>query len=245
MDGRWGGFIQAGRAEILAWSDYRGRTDFLRFLLNTVNRSNVNKAEVRLLEQAAAGHVAAARELYERYREVAFRVAFRVTGRREDALDVVQDAFIRAFERLDQFHGQSGFQTWLLRIVTNRALDLIRARRVRYAVSLDADEDRNAVPLPAGGKESAPGHEIESRELAERLRAAIEALPPEQRAVFALYATGEMTYGQIAEVLDIPIGTVMSRLYHARRRLHQMLPDLAPPDAETQRSSGDSPETER
>ncbi|MEW6254123.1 MAG: sigma-70 family RNA polymerase sigma factor, partial [Planctomycetota bacterium] len=64
--------------------------------------------------------------------------------------------------------------------------------------------------------------------LAERLRRAIDALPPDQKAVFSLYATGEMTYGKIAEVLGIPIGTVMSRLYHARRRLHDMLPDLRP-----------------
>ena len=60
------------------------------------------------------------------------------------------------------------------------------------------------------------------------MRQAIESLPPDQRAVFALYATGDLTYGQIAEVLGIPIGTVMSRLYHARRKLHEMLPDLAP-----------------
>jgi RNA polymerase sigma-70 factor (ECF subfamily) len=73
-----------------------------------------------------------------------------------------------------------------------------------------------------------PGDELERGELAGRLRRAIEALPPDQRAVFALYATGDMTYGQIAEALGIPIGTVMSRLYHARRRLHEMLPDLAP-----------------
>jgi RNA polymerase sigma-70 factor (ECF subfamily) len=82
--------------------------------------------------------------------------------------------------------------------------------------------------LAADREPDRPGADLERRELADRLETAVESLPPEQRAVFALYATGEMTYGQIAEVVGIPIGTVMSRLYHARRRLHQLLEDLAP-----------------
>jgi RNA polymerase sigma-70 factor (ECF subfamily) len=69
---------------------------------------------------------------------------------------------------------------------------------------------------------------LEQQELGERIRQAVELLPPEQRAVFSLYAAGDMTYGQIADVLEVPIGTVMSRLFHARRRLHELLPDLVP-----------------
>jgi RNA polymerase sigma-70 factor (ECF subfamily) len=69
---------------------------------------------------------------------------------------------------------------------------------------------------------------LEQQELGERIRQAVELLPPEQRAVFSLYAAGDMTYGQIADVLEVPIGTVMSRLFHARRRLRELLPDLEP-----------------
>lgn len=196
--------------------------------MNTVKRSNVNTAEIYLVDQAAAGDREARRELFERYREPAYRVALRVVGRNEDALDVVQDSFIRAFERLGEFQRESGFQTWLLRIVSNRALDLLRARKVQRAIPLDGDDDDPRLELAASHADTQPGRELESRELGERLRRAIETLSPDQRAVFALYATGEMTYGQIAEALGIPIGTVMSRLYHARRRLHEMLPDLAP-----------------
>jgi len=196
-----------------------------------VTRSNVDPTEVCLVDRAAAGDRDARRELFERYRDTAYRVALRVTGRNEDALDVVQDAFIRAFDRLGEFQRESGFQTWLLRIVSNRALDVLRARKVRLAVPLDSDDgdDLRRAPI-ADESEPEPGSELERRELGERLRRAIESLPPDQRAVFALYATGEVTYGQIAEALGVPIGTVMSRLYHARRRLHEMLPDLAPPE---------------
>lgn len=196
--------------------------------MNSANRSNVEQPGLCLAERAAAGDREARRELFERHREVAYRVALRITGRPEDALDVVQDSFIRAFERLGDLQRESGFQTWLLRIVSNRALDLLRARRVRLSIPLDGDDDDARLELAAPDAQNRPERGIEHRELAERLRRAIESLPPDQRAVFALYATGEMTYGQIAEALGIPIGTVMSRLYHARRRLHGMLPDLAP-----------------
>ena len=189
-----------------------------------------------MVEQAAAGDREARRQLFERFREVAYRVALRVTRRPEDALDVVQDSFLRAFERMGEFQRESGFQTWLLRIVSNRALDLLRARRVRLAVPLDTDDDERSATVAVVAADGPPGHEMERRELADRLRRAIETLPPDQRAVFALYATGELTYGQIAEVLGIPIGTVMSRLFHARKRLHEMLPDLAPVSAEGENS---------
>ena len=204
--------------------------------MNSVNRSIVDSPEPLLVEQAAAGDREARRQLFERFREVAYRVALRVTRRPEDALDVVQDSFLRAFERMGEFQRESGFQTWLLRIVSNRALDLLRARRVRLAVPLDTDDDERSATVAVVAADGPPGHEMERRELADRLRRAIETLPPDQRAVFALYATGELTYGQIAEVLGIPIGTVMSRLFHARKRLHEMLPDLAPVSAEGENS---------
>ena len=94
-------------------------------------------------------------------------------------------------------------------------------------VGLDGSGDGSRPDPPARAADSRPGQRIEAGELAHRLHRAIESLPPAQRAVFALYATGEMTYGEIAESLGVPIGTVMSRLHHARRRLYELLPDLA------------------
>jgi RNA polymerase sigma-70 factor (ECF subfamily) len=200
--------------------------------VNEVKDPDVKKTEVRLVRRAAAGDNDAQHELFERYRGVAYRVALRISGRAEDALDVVQDSFIRAFDRLGGFQEGAAFKTWLMRIVSNRALDLLRSRKVRRAVPITSDDDGARADPPASGAETDPGHGLESIELAERLNTAIESLSPDQRAVFALYATGELTYGQIAEAVGIPIGTVMSRLYHARRKLHEMLPDLAPKTTE-------------
>lgn len=200
--------------------------------MNIAPSSNVQPAELRLVDAAAAGDREARRELFERYRTPAFHVAYRITGRSEDALDVVQDSFIKAFQSLGSFQRDAGFKTWLLRIVANRALDLLRARRVRLAASFDGDEDSGAAPEPPAGGEDDPGQRLERREIGQRVAAAVERLPPDQRAVFSLYATGEMTYGQIAEVLGVPIGTVMSRLYHARLKLKARLADLDPGGAE-------------
>lgn len=190
-------------------------------------------AERSLIEAAAAGSSDARRRLFELHRDAAYQAAFRVTGRAEDALDVVQDAFIRAFERLAEFQQDASFRTWLLRIATNRALDLLRARKVRLAASLDArdDDDERRVDLPSG-ETDAPDRPVEQQELAARLQAAIDRLPIEQRTVFSLYAAGGMTYGEIAEAVGVPIGTVMSRLFHARRRLQEQLGDLGPRDEE-------------
>lgn len=189
--------------------------------------SLVDPLEVQLVQRAAEGDRDARRELFERHRESAFRVALRITGSRHDALDVVQDSFIKAFDGLEDFQRDAAFGTWLLRIVTNRALDHLRRQKVRLAVSLDADDQGvgNTISRP---DDERPGEALERREQAERLRQAIDKLPPEQRAVFALYASGDVTYGQIAEIVGVPIGTVMSRLHHARRRLREMLADLAP-----------------
>ena len=185
----------------------------------------VDQLEIRLLEQAAAGVADARRDLFERYRAAAYRVGLRITGRHEDALDVTQDAFIRAFEKLDTFERGASFKTWLLRIVSNRALDVLRKRRVRIAAPLDnGDENRIEPPAPAISPESG----MEREEIGSRIRLAMEKLPPDQRAVISLYATGDLTYGEIAETLGVPIGTVMSRLFHARKKLAALLPDLAP-----------------
>jgi len=200
--------------------------------VNSVNGEPVETSELQLVEAAARGDREARRELFERYRQAAFRVAWRITGRHEDALDVVQDGFIRAFERLEGFRGEARFKTWLLRIVSSRALDLLRARKVRLAVSLDGGRD-DAEPgfAPPAAPDEPPDARCERQALSEKLRHAIEALPPDQRATFSLYAVGELTYGEIAAALGVPIGTVMSRLHHARRRLREMLPDLAPEGA--------------
>ena len=228
MDGDRAGIIQSERAEIVRTSDYPLALEFPARSVNSMDPSNIDTPEWQLVDCAAAGDRDARHVLFERHRETAYRVAMRITRRHDDALDVVQDGFIRAFQRLGDFQRESGFKTWLLRIVANRALDLLRSRKVRQALPIDGGED-SAGPLLAGDEATgAPGRDLEQRELRDRLHAAIQRLPAAQQTVFVLYATGELTYGEIAATLNVPLGTVMSRLYHARRRLHELLPEFAP-----------------
>jgi RNA polymerase sigma-70 factor (ECF subfamily) len=186
---------------------------------------NDDTPEWSLVERASDGDPDARRELFERYRDQAYRVAFRVTGNGDDALDVVQDSFIKAFESLGEFQRDAGFKTWLLRIVTNRGLDHLRWRKVRLAVPIDGTNDEGPVQVAAAERDP-PGAALERQEMAQQVERAMDSLPPEQRAAFALHASGEMTYGQIAEVTGVPIGTVMSRIFHARRRLREALAGL-------------------
>lgn len=215
----------------MVWGGRGGENleSILEFRLNKARPPTVKSSESRLVEAAAAGDREARQALFERHREAAYRAALRITGRHEDALDVVQDAFIRAFDGLAGFQREAGFRTWVVRIASNRALDVLRSRRVRRAASLERDEAGDAPSgLEAAARDDVlPGELLERTETAQRVRAAIAALPVEQGKVFLLYAGGELTYGDIAEAVGIPIGTVMSRIYHARRRLREMLGDLA------------------
>lgn len=186
------------------------------------------------VEAAKGGDVEAFRRLHEVHRDVAFRVAWRVVGNRHDALDVVQDAFVRAFEKLATFTGQSSFRSWLLRIVSNRAIDYRRSRRVRRALPFSNGTVDGVGGAPEPATDDPPGSPAERGELKDAIAAAMDALSDDARQVISMYAGGEMTYQEIADALGIPIGTVMSRLYHARRRMREMLADhLGPAATET------------
>jgi RNA polymerase sigma-70 factor (ECF subfamily) len=154
---------------------------------------------------------------------VAFRVAWRVVHDRDDALDVVQDAFVRAFEKLETFTGESSFRSWLLRIVSNRAIDVRRSRRVRRTLPFTSGADDGVVGVPEPSADDPPESSAERGELQAAIASAMDLLSDEARQVISMYAGGEMTYQEIADALGIPIGTVMSRLYHARRRMREML----------------------
>jgi RNA polymerase sigma-70 factor (ECF subfamily) len=179
-------------------------------------------SDEQLLGRALQGDRDALDELFRRYRLVAYRVALRLLGNEADALDAVQEAFVKALTHLPGFQGRSSFKTWLLRVVSNASLDLGRQRGRREALSFDAlgPQRREALePLV----EPDPGLELWREELRRALQQALEQLPPAQRQTFVLHAEAELSYREVAEVLDISIGTVMSRLYYARQKLRVLL----------------------
>ncbi len=177
-----------------------------------------------LLTHAAQGCKDALDELFRRYRLVAYRVAFRLLNHEADALDAVQDGFIKALIHLPSFEGRSSFKTWLLRVVSNASLDLGRRRGREEAVSMDS--------LGASFREDIepimhldPGQEMHRADLQGKLQEALSQLPAAQRQTFVLHAEAELSYREVAEVLGISIGTVMSRLYYARQRLRSLMKD--------------------
>jgi RNA polymerase sigma-70 factor (ECF subfamily) len=183
--------------------------------------------DAALLGRVAAGDRAALDELFRRYRAVAYRVAYRLLGREADALDAVQDGFVKALTNLDRFRGHSSFKTWLLRIVSNAALDVGRQRRrdgrARQAEPGDPPDRFGPADLPP------PDAELARAELRRKIDAALVRLPEGQRQTFVLHVDGGLSYRQVAEAMGISIGTVMSRLFYARQKLKALLADQTEP----------------
>ena len=179
-------------------------------------------SDEQLLARYAGGEREALDELFGRYRLAAYRVAYRLLGHEADALDAVQEGFVKALTHLGGFQGRSSFKTWLLRVVSNAALDLGRQRGKREAVSLDAapGPDREALH-PLAADETAAG--LERADLRRLLDGALARLPEVQRRTFVLHADGGLSYREVARVMGISIGTVMSRLYYARQKLRAYL----------------------
>src|SRR5262249_46713311 len=178
--------------------------------------------DAELLARFAGGDRAALDELFRRYRAVAFRVAYRLLGREADALDAVQDGFIKVLTHLDRFRGNSSFKTWLLRIVSNAALDVGRQRK------RDGRNEREPGPA-APDDRPPPASELERADLRRVIDAALARLPAAQRQTFVLHVDGELSYREVAETLGISIGTVMSRLFYARQKLKTLLADRVRP----------------
>lgn len=179
-----------------------------------------------LIERCRQGDLAAFEPLVEKYRERVWRLAHNYLRDPEEARDVAQEAFVRAWQALPSFRGQSAFYTWLFRIVVNVATDRARQRAARGRAfggeALPAEEwERTLVDPEAGPEETA--HRAEQRQ---RISQALGTLPEHHRTIIMLSDLEGLSYREIAEVLDIPMGTVMSRLHNARKRLRGVLGPL-------------------
>ena len=176
-----------------------------------------------LIRRCQAGDIAAFEPLVEKYRQRVWRLAYQVLRDREEAWDCAQEAFVRAYSSLSSFRGQSAFYTWLFRITVNVATDRHRSRGARSR-ALGGDPipeeewERTAIDTERGPDEAAV--QAEQRE---RIRAALDSLPVKARTIIMLSDVEGLSYKEIAEVLNCPIGTVMSRLHNARKRLRSLL----------------------
>src|SRR6201987_5239073 len=181
--------------------------------------------DVLLVNRARGGDVQAFEKLVKQYDRQVFRIAQHITQNREDAEDVVQDAFLKAYEKLDEFQGNSKFYTWLVRIAVNESLMRLRRRRTGKMVSIDEDveTDEGSVPRDLADWAPDPEQNYTQSELAEILRKTIQGLPPGFRVVFALRDVEGLSTEETAETLGLSIPAVKSRLLRARLQLRERL----------------------
>lgn len=185
--------------------------------------------DLDLVRAARKGDRDAFRTLFERYHRRAYALALGVLRHADDALDVVQDAFIKAHKYLDKFEGNSSFYTWLYRIVMNLAIDHLRKHRRVKPVEFDearVDEDRSDQGLLPRILGENPGRALMDKEIRKRIDAALDELSENHRAVLVMRELEGLSYEEMAKAMGCSKGTIMSRLFHARRNMQKRLLDL-------------------
>ncbi len=198
-----------------------------RIIMGTI-QTKVNEPvsdELSLVQAAKRGDVGAFGELVKRYDRNVFRIALHITQNREDAEDVVQDAFLKAYENLEQFQGQSKFYTWLVRIAVNEALMKLRRRRPERMVSLDQEVQTEEDSMPREVADWSPNPEqlYNQSELRDILGKTIQGLPPSFRTVFVLRDVEGLSTEETAQALELSVPAVKSRLLRARLQLRERL----------------------
>lgn len=181
--------------------------------------------ELAIVERARRGDAAAFTELVTKYERKIFRLAQNITQNAEDAEDVLQDTFLKAYEHLDSFQGNSKFYTWIVRIAVNEALMKLRKRRGGREVSIDEDIDtgEETVQREIAVWDGDPEQKYSQRELAGILKGAIDGLKPSFRTVFVLRDVEEISTEETATILGLSIPAVKSRLLRARLQLREKL----------------------
>jgi RNA polymerase sigma-70 factor, ECF subfamily len=183
-------------------------------------RLGVEIAEWELVRKCQNGDVAAYEDIAAKYYRRVFMVILGVVHDRDDAMDVAQETFYRAFKNIKRFKGGSNFYTWIYRIAVNLAIDLQR-RKKRSSVDLKEDMDEVIVETEASGND--PFREFHDRRLGEQLLRAIDELTPDHKAVIVMRAVEGLSYKEIGRIMGCSEGTIMSRLHYARKKLQEKL----------------------
>ena len=182
--------------------------------------------DLALVKRVQAGDHGAFRELFDRYNKRVFAVAFGVLKNRQDAADCVQEGFVKVYKHLPNFQGTSSFYTWLYRIVMNLAIDQLRRRKTTRPAEYDErreSEEPGDDAIVSRMLDENPRKALIRRELVQRMEAALAELPEYHRQVILLREVEGMSYEEMAETLEVPKGTIMSRLFHARKKMQESL----------------------
>ncbi len=170
-----------------------------------------------LVAAFVAGDRQALAELFRRYRRSVYEIAYRYTSNREDALEVTQEVFLKVIENASEFRRGARFSTWLYRIAVNQSIDYLRRRKRRSFAPLEGEG------FQARGTRADPVLEAEKTELQERVNEALWKLSEKHRDVLVLHTLEHLSYAEIAKIVGCSVGTVMSRLFYARKRLAELL----------------------
>ena len=184
-------------------------------------------ADLRLVRQIQAGQVGAFDILVQRYRERIYGVVYNLTSNREDAADLTQESFIKAFQGIARFQGSSSFFSWLYRIAINATLSHLRRHKLRRFFSLEkmVDEDHSREVIQSLAIEADSDKEALTKELQEKLNEAFQKLSFKHRTVVTLFEIDQLSHQEIAEIMDCSVGTVRSRLHYAKQQLQSHLQD--------------------
>jgi RNA polymerase sigma-70 factor (ECF subfamily) len=192
--------------------------------------AKVDVSELELVRECQAGDTAAFDQLVSRYRTRVFAMIYNMVHNEQDAWDLAQESFIKAWRSIRRFRGRSSFYTWIYRIVMNVTIDWLRKKQVKGAGAEFDDAIQLKEIEPASRTvpkaDPLPHERIERTEIRARIDKAIAQLSPEHRAVILMKETEDMQYHEIAEALGCSIGTVMSRLFYARKKLQNLLRDV-------------------
>jgi RNA polymerase sigma-70 factor (ECF subfamily) len=195
-------------------------------LVASPERRQEADADLAIVRQVQAGDVAAFDRLINKYRERVYGIVYNMTSNREDAADLTQDAFIKAFQSIHRFSGQSSFFTWLYRIAVNSTLSHLRRMRLRSFFSLeqiDSDAPVAKEIIAALTDKTGVDRDTYVRELQEKLNDAMQKLSIKHRTVVTLFEIDGLSHQEIAEVMECSVGTVRSRLHYAKQLLQSEL----------------------
>ncbi|MBU8870854.1 MAG: sigma-70 family RNA polymerase sigma factor [Gemmatimonadales bacterium] len=180
--------------------------------------------DLKTIQRCKRGEEPAFAEILGRYKGAIYNLCYRMTRNGEDARDLAQEVFIKVFSLLDRFDESYAFSSWLFRIATNHCIDHLRRNRLRF-LSLEGGvgKDGQEYELQFPGTEPGPDTVLQRKEAMERLEEVIADLPPHYRVIIMLRHDQQLSYDEIAEVLQMPLGTVKARIHRARNLLIQML----------------------
>ena len=177
-------------------------------------------SEKKIIEKVLGGDANAFEELVLRYEKTVYNLALRMVGDRDDAFDMTQEAFIKAYGSLSSFRGDSKFSVWIYRITTNVCLDFLRSKSRKQQVSLTvSDDDDEDAQLDIPDPSSAPEQQLMQKMSMQSVEEGLKTLPDKQRQILVMRELGGMSYAEIGKALSIEEGTVKSRIFRARKRL--------------------------